>query len=41
MINVASVTMNGTIRPYAMSTPLTSPAPAPTASAQNTMTTGP
>src|SRR5690348_2987348 len=39
--SIASVTMNGTNRPYAMSTPLTSPAPIPTSSAQITMTNAP
>ena len=33
--------MNATTRPYATSTPLTSPAPAPTARAQATMTIQP
>ena len=38
---MASVAMNGTTLPYAISTPLISPAPRPTASAQTTMTNGP
>ena len=36
--SMASVTMNGAIRPYAMSSPLTRPQAPPTASATSTMT---
>ncbi len=38
---MASVAMNGTTRPYAISTPLTSPQPAPTARAAKTMAAQP
>ena len=39
--SIASVTMNGTSRPYAMSTPLIRPTPMPTSSAVKIMTNAP